>query len=459
MKRKKILIVEDDSSMRRTLAESLAGRGYTVATADNGACALERLQRDAVGMVITDMKMPVMGGMELLRKIKEQSSLTPVPVIVITGYGTVDEAVEAMKEGAADFVMKPLSMDHLASIVAKVGARNGGTEQESTPGRGQPVTRGKKIVTEDRNMRAFLRSLKRLARSKASILIEGESGTGKELMASYIHRHSDRAAMPFVAVNCAAIPHNLLESEMFGYEKGAFTGASARKQGKFELADGGTLMLDEISEMDIALQAKLLRVIQESEVDRVGGKTPVSVDVRIISTTNVDLKRRVRDKKFRGDLYYRLNVIPLRVPPLRERSGDIPVLCEHFLDRYSRLNGTPRPSLSQDTTTLLMRYHWPGNVRELENVIERAVLLSDGETVCPEDLRLDGDGETARPCPASGGETPQEGTLKEMERNLIVSTLKREQGNKTRASEALGISVRTIRNKLNEYKRDEGYAV
>ena len=457
MKRKRILIVEDDSSMRRTLAESLAGRGYTVATADNGACALERLQKDAVGMVITDMKMPVMGGMELLRRIRERSSLTPV--IVITGYGTVDGAVEAMKEGAADFIMKPVSMDHLASIVAKVAARDGGTEQESTSGRGQPATRGKKIVTEDRTMRAFLRSLKRLARSKASILIQGESGTGKELMASYIHKHSDRAAMPFVAVNCAAIPHNLLESEMFGYEKGAFTGASARKQGKFELASGGTLMLDEISEMDIALQAKLLRVIQESEVDRVGGKTPVPVDVRIISTTNVNLKRRVEGKKFRGDLYYRLNVIPLRVPPLRERSGDIPVLCEYFLDRYSRLNGTSRPSLSQDTATLLMQYQWPGNVRELENVIERAVLLSDGETVRPEDLCLEGGAETAEPCPASGGDASQEGTLKEMERNLIVSTLKREQGNKTRASEALGVSVRTIRNKLNEYKRDGGYAV
>lgn len=457
MKRKKILIVDDDSSMRLALSESLVGLGYTVVTADSGTAALEKLEKDAAGIVITDMKMPVMDGIELLRRIKEQSSRTPV--IVVTAYGTVDRAVEAMREGAADFVMKPFSIDHLESILAKVvSAQNGGTGHESARDEGSFNVRGKKIVTEDRKMRAFLRTLKGLARSKASILIQGESGTGKELMASYMHRNSDRAAMPFVAVNCAAIPHNLLESEMFGYEKGAFTGASARKPGKFEMADGGTLMLDEISEMDIALQAKLLRVIQESEVDRVGGRAPVPVDVRIISTTNVDLKQRVEEKKFRGDLYYRLNVIPVRVPPLRERSGDIPVLCEHFLDRYSSLNGAPRPSLSKDAALLLERYEWPGNVRELENVIERAVLLSDGETVRPENLCLEGEYETGETRRATECDVPQDGTLKDMERTLIFSTLKREKGNKTRASEALGISVRTIRNKLNEYKRDGGYA-
>jgi two-component system response regulator FlrC len=317
--------------------------------------------------------------------------------------------------------------------------------------------RGKTIITEDKKMLALLELLKGVSRSKSSILIQGKSGTGKELVARYIHLHSSRADMPFVAVNCAAIPHNLLESEMFGHEKGAFTGASRMRLGKFELASGGTLLLDEISEMDVQLQAKLLRVIQESEVDRLGGKASVPVDVRIIATTNADLKKYINNKKFRKDLYYRLNVIPVSIPPLRERKGDALLLCGHFLEKYSQLGGTAKPALSKEVEQMLESYNWPGNVRELENVIERAVLLSGGETILPEHLYLEKDVIVTDPCRDGREHDGSEGaTLKEMEKRLIFKTLEKAEGNRTRASEILGVSVRTIRNKLNGYRKEAG---
>ncbi|MBW2600183.1 MAG: sigma-54-dependent Fis family transcriptional regulator, partial [Deltaproteobacteria bacterium] len=375
---------------------------------------------------------------------------------------TVNTAVEAMKEGAADFIMKPFSVDHLESLVKKVVAEKDGKgkgglrrAQSNQSGHGSKkcLSRGKTIITRDETTLALLKLLKSVSKSKSSILIQGESGTGKELVARHIHRHSDRANMPFVGVNCAAIPGNLLESEMFGHEKGAFTGASRRRLGKFELAAGGTLLLDEISEMDIQLQAKLLRVIQESEVDRLGGGVPVPVDVRIIATTNADLKKYVEEKKFRDDLYYRLNVIPVTIPPLRERRGDIVFLCEYFLEKYSRLSGTTTPALSKKVEQMLEGYGWPGNVRELENVIERAVLLSGGETILPEHLYLESE-KSGQPVlkPA----VSENITLKETEKRLIFETLEKVKGNRTRASEILGVSVRTIRNKLNEYKQVAG---
>ncbi|MBW2649214.1 MAG: sigma-54-dependent Fis family transcriptional regulator, partial [Deltaproteobacteria bacterium] len=343
---------------------------------------------------------------------------------------------------------------HLESLVIKVVAEkdgNGGGGSEHNSKRCLP--REKTIITRDEEMLALLELLKVVSKSKSSVLIQGESGTGKELIALYIHQHSDRANMPFVAVNCAAIPGNLLESEMFVHEKGAFTGASRRRLGKFELAAGGTLLLDEISEMDIQLQAKLLRVIQESEVDRLGGGAPVPVDVRIIATTNADLRKYVEEKKFRDDLYYRLNVIPVRIPPLRERRGDIVFLCEYFLKKYSRLSGTTTPTLSKKVEQMLEGYVWPGNVRELENVIERAVLLSGGETILPEHLYLESE-KSGQPVlkPA----VSENITLKETEKRLIFETLEKVKGNRTRASEILGVSVRTIRNKLNEYKQVAG---
>jgi len=439
------------------LSESLEGCGYTVGTSDSGADALEKLQEDPFDVVVTDMKMPGISGMEVLRGVKEISP--EIPVVVMTAYGTVNAAVEAMKEGAEDFIMKPFSMDHLEAIVGRVVDRNnGGGRGESGPHRRSSLSQGKTIITEDKAVLTLLQLLKSVARSTSGILIQGESGTGKELIARHIHRHSDRAHMPFVGVNCAAIPHNLLESEMFGHEKGAFTGAARRRLGKFELASGGTLLLDEISEMDMQLQAKLLRVIQESEVDRLGGGGPVPVDVRIIATTNTDLKKCVEEKTFRADLYYRLNVIPVKLPPLRERKGDIALLSEYFLEKSGR-SGTEKPALAEEVIRRLESHRWPGNVRELENVIERAVLLSGGGAILPEHLCLEGEDEDEKDSPAQAAlelAVSRGTTLREMEKSLICKTLEREKGNRTRASEVLGVSVRTIRNKLNEYKHEQG---
>ncbi len=451
MGEKTILIVDDEPSMRMALSESLVSCGYRVDTAVDGADGLSKFRYGRYEAVITDMRMPKVNGMDVLRGVKASSPQTHV--IVITAYGTVSTAVEAMKNGASDFIMKPFSLDELEGVVKNVLAD--GIPADNAPYRRREQERQREIVARDEKMLSLLEMLKCVARSKASILIQGESGTGKELIARHIHRHSNRAGMPFVAVNCAAVPYNLLESEMFGYEKGAFTGAAQRKIGKFEMADGGTLLLDEVSELDIHLQAKLLRAIQESEIDRLGGKDPVRVNVRIIATTNLDPKKCVAEKKFREDLYYRLNVIPVKVPPLRERKGDIPCLVYHFLEKFSAAQGREKPEVSAEAFELLHAHLWPGNVRELENVMERAVLICDGRQIRPEHLRIDGE---------EGGERPAEGvsgenslplcrgvTLYEMEKQLIFDTLKQVKGNKTKASKILGISVRTMRNKLNEY--------
>jgi len=451
MNTKSILVVDDEPSMRIALSESLESCGYTVELSENGADALEKVQGGNFEVVITDMRMPGMSGMEVLRGIKKFSPR--IPVIVITAYGTVNTAVEAMKEGAADFIMKPFSVNHLESLVKKVLAKKKVTDTgDSEDGVKESLSQKRTIITGNEAMLTIMKLLKSVSKSKASVLIQGESGTGKELVARYIHRHSDRADMPFVGVNCAAIPGNLLESEMFGHEKGAFTGASRRRLGKFEMAAGGTLLLDEIGEMDIQLQAKLLRVIQESEVDRLGGSASVPVDVRIIATTNADLRKYVEEKKFREDLYYRLNVMPVRVPPLRERMDDMVVLCDYFLEKYGRLGGTAIPVLSKEAVEILEGHEWPGNVRELENVIERAVLLSGGETILPEHLYLESESEQSEQSLLEPA-VPEGATLKETEKRLIFKTLERVKGNRTRASEILGISVRTIRNKLNEYER------
>ncbi|MFZ3115490.1 MAG: sigma-54 dependent transcriptional regulator [Syntrophales bacterium] len=449
---KQILIADDDLSMRQALAESLESCGFEVETAENGADALQKFQKGKFEVVVTDMRMPKMTGMDVLRGIKEISPQTPV--ILITAYGTVKTAVEAMKEGAAEFIMKPFSLDDLEFAVKNVLVVNkdgeAGNIEEACPA-------AMEIITQDPAILAILKLLKNVARSKSTILIYGESGTGKELFARYVYRHGSRKNMPFVAVNCAAIPHNLLESEMFGYEKGAFTGALQKKAGRFELAHGGTLLLDEISEMDIQLQAKLLRVIQESEVDRLGGKAPVPIDVRIIATTNAELKQRIGEKTFREDLYYRLNVIPVKIPPLRERSRDIALLVEHFLNKYSHINGRQKPELTNDSFDVVKNYPWPGNVRELENVMERAVLVCNSNLITPEHLSLEYAMGAITAAPAgNAGHTAagEDQTLRDMEKNLIFDTLNKVQGNRTKASKILGISVRTMRNKLHEYGCD-----
>jgi DNA-binding NtrC family response regulator len=455
----RLLIVDDDSSMRMALYESLSSCGYEVETAENGADALVKFKNSQFAGVVTDMRMPKMSGMDVLRGVKRISPQTPV--ILITAYGTVNTAVEAMKEGASEFIMKPFSLDDLEFAVKNVLAANiqlkTDKDEEETSGITYPH---KEIITQDKKILTLLDMLKSVAKSKSSILIQGESGTGKELFARFVYRHSNRRQMPFVAVNCAAIPAQLLESEMFGYEKGAFTGASVKKIGKFELADSGTLLLDEISEMDIQLQAKLLRVIQESEVDRLGGKMPVAVDVRIIATTNADLQNRILQKTFRSDLYYRLNVIPVIVPPLRERNGDIIILAEHFIKKYSEVNEKKELMLTPEAKISLMAYSWPGNVRELENVIERAVLICQGDQIMPSDLFLEKEGGTSnRPAlqtdyeakPRQEIDDDKNNTLYEMEKTMIFDTLNKVNWNKTKASKILGISVRTMRNKLNEY--------
>lgn len=455
MSKQTILIADDDSGMRAALSESLERCGYFVTLAENGSEALEMFSDGGrFEAVITDMRMPKMSGMEVLRGVKKISPDTPV--IVITAYGTVNTAVEAMKEGASDFLMKPFSLDNLEFVVRNVlaDAKGNGCQRESE--RGEAPGAGE-IITGDPGILKILGLLKSVAGSRSTVLLHGETGTGKELFARFVYRNSTRRNRPFVAVNCAAIPGNLLESEMFGYEKGAFTGAVQKKPGKFELADGGTLLLDEVSEMDMQLQAKLLRVIQESEVDRLGGRFPVPVDVRIIATTNTDLKKMVAEKKFREDLYFRLRVIPVTIPPLREREGDVVLLANRFIRKYSQINERPPAGLSPEAERQLNRYSWPGNVRELENVMERAVLVCEGDVLLPEHLYFEREEGEARPEPAPApviAARPREEaipTIGEMEKALIFEALNRSGGNKTRASKLLGISVRTIRNKLNEY--------
>ena len=460
MRKNRILVVDDDRAMRLALAESLESCGYDITAAENGREALERFRKGKFDLVVTDMKMPGMTGIEVLRGVKELSP--EMPVILITAYGTVGTAVEAMKEGAAEFIMKPFSLDDLEAVVKRVL----NTFTKKSLQKQGIVHPGQRILTKDPKFLSILEILKNVARSKSSIMIQGESGTGKELLAKYIHYHSPRRNQSFVAVNCAAIPDNLLESEMFGYEKGAFTGASQRKLGKFELAHTGSLLLDEVSEMDIHLQAKLLRVIQESEVDRLGGNAPIPVDVRIIATTNVHLPAAIEEKTFRSDLYYRLNVIPVKIPPLRERNGDILYLTDHFLERFAGERGFEKPHLSDHAAALLKAYPFPGNVRELENIIERAVLMTDSSHISAESLCLEPREAEERVWPPESASDPSPArdviplsaikTLKDVEKTLICETLTRVEGNKTKAAKLLGISVRTLWNKVNEYGMADG---
>ncbi|NWF97814.1 MAG: sigma-54-dependent Fis family transcriptional regulator [Nitrospirae bacterium] len=425
---KPVLIVDDDPQMRIALNEAIQRMGYDTTICENGLNALDKLRNANYSMVVTDMNMPKMDGLSLLKEIR--SKIGNLPVLVITGFGTVDNAVQSMKEGAADYLQKPFSFDSLKEMIDSVIKR---TYIE------------KEILTVDPEMKKIITLAGNLAASDITVLIHGESGTGKELLARYIHKFSKRSEKPFIAVNCAAIPDNLLESELFGYEKGAFTGAIDRKKGKFELANGGTILLDEIGEMSMTLQAKLLRVLQEKEVDRIGGREPINIDVRVIATTNRDLKKECAESRFREDLFYRLSVFPLKVPPLRERPDDIVFLSMHFMKKYSGLAGKKINGFSEDALDLIKRKQWNGNVRELENTIQRAVFLCDGETIKCEHFMFD-DYEKMQ---------VQAGSIKEMEKELIIQTLKEAGGNKTKAAKKLGVSVRTIRNKLNEYKIQE----
>ncbi|MFC1715735.1 sigma-54-dependent transcriptional regulator [Candidatus Poribacteria bacterium] len=434
----RVLIVDDEPMIRDFLYDALSLKGYTVMSASSGQEALDILRRNAVAAVITDVRMPRMSGTALLKKIKEVAPSTPV--VVITAYGTVSGAVEIMKQGANDYLPKPFSATKLHEVIEDVIHDSRGTEARSG-----------EIITVDPQMLRILETVDKVANSKASVFIQGESGTGKELIARAIHERGNRSGNLFVAVNCAALPETLLESELFGHEQGAFTGAISRQIGKFELAHRGTLLLDEIAEMTTALQAKLLRCLQEDEIDRIGCNMPIKVDVRIIATTNKEIKEEVRKQRFRDDLFYRLRVVQIVVPPLRDRRGDIPLLTNHFLDEFSHQAGKPSLSISEQAMEALKSYNWPGNVRELENMVAGAVILCRNDVLSVDDLFSDG--------LANGFSQPSletvGNTLEDVERHLITSTLEEVKGNKARAAEILGVTPRTIRNKLRKYTAEK----
>jgi DNA-binding NtrC family response regulator len=444
----RIMIVDDDPSMRIALMESVRRLGFDVQGASDGADAVELVSRYKPWLVVTDLKMPRLSGLDLIKEIKGRSPHTLM--VLMTAYGTVETAVEAMKYGASDYILKPFSTDLLERVIANLKAR--GADALLSPA--VPIDQ-RSILTQDPGMVRLLSTVEGIAASQATVLIHGESGTGKELLARFIHGRSPRAHRPFIAVNCAALPDGLLESELFGHERGAFTGAVMKKLGKFEMAHTGTLLLDEIGEMNMSLQAKLLRVIQEREVDRVGGREPVSVNIRVIATTNRSLYHEVEQGRFREDLYYRLNVFPITVPPLRERPSDIPLLARHFMTVSAARNGLPQPAVTAEAYAMLQNRRWKGNVRELENVMERAVLLAGNGPILPGHLLQESGGQPVSPAPASVPSVPQQsanGSLWEMERELIFQTLARVSENRTHAAKELGISIRTLRNKLREYR-------
>jgi two-component system response regulator FlrC len=436
-----LLVVDDEPQMLIAINETLRRSGYCITTAGSGMEALCRLKEKYYQLVITDMRMPEISGLDLLRKVKTVAPQTPV--VLLTAYGTIQNAVDAMRHGAFDYLLKPFSVESLEAVVRRALG--------SAPAKGGRVMHD--IVTQDSEFSRVIEQASQAASSTATVLIASESGTGKELLARMIHRKSPRSSGPFVAVNCAALPENLLESELFGFEKGAFTGANSSKPGKFELANHGTLLLDEIGEMAPILQAKLLRVLQEKEVDHIGGKDPVKIDVRVIATTNRDLALLVRESKFREDLYYRLNVVCLAIPPLRQRTGDIPLLVDFFCKRYAREFGRDEIRCSPEALNRLLRHNWPGNVRELENTIQRAMALCCDCVIEPDNLLMIPASVDCEPSPAPKvAATFVPGTtVREMERQLIQKTLRETHGNRTQAAKLLGISLRTLRNKLNEF--------
>lgn len=447
MKKGRILIVDDEASARSALGEILSDEGYKVRTAADGFRALAAAREFAPDVVVTDLKMPGMDGLELLARLKELDA--EVAVVLVTAFGAVSSAVEAMRGGAADYLTKPLNSDELLVVLERC-LEGVSLRRESKRMRELLAVKYSfdNIVGQSPEMQTVFKAVRQVAPSRASVLILGESGTGKELIASAIHHNSEREGKPFVKLHCAALAESLLESELFGHERGAFTGADRRRLGRFEQADGGTLFLDEIGEISPATQVKLLRVLQEHEFERVGNNQPVKVDVRLVAATNRDLKSLVAAGKFREDLYYRLNVISLRLPPLRERQGDIQSLASHFLEKYGRLNGRDALRFDEATMRALSLYSFPGNVRELENVIERAVVLADGPLILPRHLPLEiqqlgGEVASAPRIPGS--------TLADIERHAILETLAMVGGSTTRAAEILGISVRKIQYRLHDY--------
>ena len=446
-----ILVVDDEALQREMLVDYLTGDGHYAVGAENGEAALEKVKSGAFDLMLIDYKMPGKNGIEVLAEAK---ILNPeIDAVIITAYGTVEAAVSAMKSGAVDYISKPVNLEALSMLISRVSERRTLIRENELLRRELEKSRfpAGGIIYKSKKMEELLNLAGRVAPSSATVLIQGETGTGKELFARLIHQASERSNAPFVAVNCGAIPEGLIESELFGHERGAFTGAHQRRIGHFEQADGGTLFLDEIGELPPDVQVKLLRFLQERQFQRVGGERVVDADVRIISATHQDLESRLRDKTFREDLYYRINVIILEIPPLRQRKEDIPLLVDHFISRFAGRYRSRVKSVSREAMDLLMRYDFPGNVREMENIIERGVVIARGDVITSSELPF-GPNKMDNKDKSAGAE---EGTLQEaveaMETRMMNRALSETAGNQSRAAEKLGLSERMLRYKLKKY--------
>ncbi|MBM4136855.1 MAG: sigma-54-dependent Fis family transcriptional regulator [Nitrospira sp.] len=449
-----ILVIEDKESMAEMLKQTLESEGYKVICARDGREGIKRLKENRIDLVLTDLRLPEKSGIDILKVSKEENQI--MPVIVMTAYGSIEEAVAAMKSGAFDFITKPFDTDHLLMLIKRaletqrLFTENILLKEEVALKLGLP-----RIIGKSEQIVNVAQMVQKVAPTKTTVLLLGESGTGKELFARAIYNLSHRKNYPFVPINCAAIPRGLLESELFGHEKGAFTGADTKKLGKFELADKGTIFLDEIGDMDLTLQSKLLRAIEEGEIERVGGIKGIQVDVRIVAASNKDLEKEAEDKHFREDLFYRLNVFPIRIPPLRDRKEDIPLLVEYFMNKYCTDIKTSLKSISKEALDVLMHYPWKGNVRELENTVERAIILCDGDVITPEHIVL----RQQSTLESAMRSLPMEGTLEDVskealriaESQRIMKALKTTKGNKSKAAEILQVSYKTLLTKIKEY--------
>ncbi len=446
---RRILVVDDEESHRLMLKAVLKEDGYQIGEAADGAEAIKAVEQESFDLILLDLRMPGKDGIETLMEIRKISPL--VPIIIMTAFASIKTAVEALKAGASDYLTKPLDIDELKILMQKaLELYDLRTENILLKERLGDRFDFSQLIGQSTKMRELFSTLSLVAPTDATVLIRGESGTGKELVANAIHHNSLRKGQPFIKVSCAALPETLLESELFGHEKGAFTGATARREGRFQLAHRGTIFLDEVGEMSSSTQIKLLRVLQEKEFEPLGSNRTMKVDVRVIAATNKDLEKEVKDGNFREDLFYRLNVVPVVIPPLRERREDIPLLASHFFSIYREKNRRELKGISGKAMDLLVRYHWPGNVRELENTMERAVILAQGEMIAPVDLPSQIQA-LAREKEAKEFYFPPGTSLAQVERALIMKTLEDTGGNRSRAAEILGINRRTLQNKLKEY--------
>jgi two-component system, NtrC family, response regulator AtoC len=454
----RILIVDDEANLRKTLAEIFIARGYSILEAENGAAAALLLRDTTPDLIFSDWKMPEMGGEEFLQHLRSDPRLAPIPLIVITAFGSSHSAIEAVRLGAYDYVTKPFDLDEIV-LAAERALDHSSLNREVIRLRAHSSsshvgTAGRLIGSSGPMLDVFI-MIGKVAETDSTVLICGESGTGKELVAEAIHSYSQRKDKPFIVVNCAALPDTLLETELFGHERGAFTGAVGKKLGRFEMAEGGTIFLDEIGELSPGLQSKLLRVLQERTFERVGGTETIRGNFRVLAATNRDLEASVREKVFREDLFYRLNVVRIPIPPLRERRSDIVPLAEHFLRQYSEKNGLPAVGFSDEATLMLQNYFYPGNVRELENMVERAILMARGRVVMPEHLpaRAHHNGDATSPSlEIDLLSLPFHKSVAELEKRLIEKAMKESGGNKSEAANKLQINRRLLYNKIDEYK-------